>query len=242
MPLHVLAIDDSAVVRQALSQILGRAGMIVTTANDPIIAMEKMRRERPDVIVLDLEMPRMDGLTFLHKLMAEDPLPVVICSSLAAEGCEVVAPQAQSVLPYYPLPNTNQDLNSNQIADDYVITRTQYQHRDNFDLKLTYQRTQSHSIWGKFSLLDNEGTGNNFILGFDKPSLGDTRVYVGGIGHTWTISPTYTLFVPPTRTSTPTITLPPTPTNTAPLTPLPATALPSALPSRPVPVWCPAPV
>ncbi len=89
MPLHVLAIDDSAVVRQALTQILGRAGMIVTTANDPIIAMEKMRRERPDVIVLDLEMPRMDGLTFLHKLMAEDPLPVVVCSGLAYPGSEV---------------------------------------------------------------------------------------------------------------------------------------------------------
>jgi two-component system chemotaxis response regulator CheB len=89
MPLRVLAIDDSAVVRQALSQILGRAGMAVTTANDPIIGMEKMRRERPDVIVLDLEMPRMDGLTFLHELMAEDPLPVVVCSGLALPGSEI---------------------------------------------------------------------------------------------------------------------------------------------------------
>ncbi|HEX9052952.1 MAG TPA: chemotaxis response regulator protein-glutamate methylesterase [Anaeromyxobacter sp.] len=89
MPVRVLAIDDSAVVRQALSQILGRAGMAVTTANDPIIAMDKMRRDRPDVIVLDIEMPRMDGLTFLHKLMAEDPLPVVVCSGLAHPGSEV---------------------------------------------------------------------------------------------------------------------------------------------------------
>ena len=89
MPLRVLVIDDSAVVRQAMSQILGRAGMAVTTANDPIIAMEKMRRERPDVIVLDLEMPRMDGLTFLQKLMAEDPIPVVVCSGLADPGSEV---------------------------------------------------------------------------------------------------------------------------------------------------------
>jgi two-component system chemotaxis response regulator CheB len=89
MPLRVLAIDDSAVVRQALTQILGRAGMLVATAHDPIIAMDKMRRERPDVIVLDIEMPRMDGLTFLHKLMAEDPLPVVVCSGLAAPGSEV---------------------------------------------------------------------------------------------------------------------------------------------------------
>jgi two-component system chemotaxis response regulator CheB len=89
MPLRVLVVDDSAVVRQALGQILGRAGMLVAAASDPIFAMERMRRERPDVVVLDLEMPRMDGLTFLHKLMAEDPLPVVVCSGLAAAGSEV---------------------------------------------------------------------------------------------------------------------------------------------------------
>jgi two-component system chemotaxis response regulator CheB len=89
MPLRVLVVDDSAVVRQALSQILGHAGMAVSTANDPIIAMEKMRREPPDVIVLDIEMPRMDGLTFLQKLMAERPTPVVVCSGLAGPGTEV---------------------------------------------------------------------------------------------------------------------------------------------------------
>jgi two-component system chemotaxis response regulator CheB len=89
MPLRVLVVDDSAVVRQALTQILGRAGMAVTTANDPLIAMDKMRRERPEVIVLDLEMPRMDGLTFLQRLMAADPLPVVVCSGLAGPGTEV---------------------------------------------------------------------------------------------------------------------------------------------------------
>jgi two-component system chemotaxis response regulator CheB len=89
MPLRVLVVDDSAVVRTALSQILGHAGMAVTTANDPIIATEKMRREPPDVIVLDIEMPRMDGLTFLQKLMAERPTPVVVCSGLAGPGTEV---------------------------------------------------------------------------------------------------------------------------------------------------------
>jgi two-component system chemotaxis response regulator CheB len=89
MPLRVLVVDDSAVVRVSLMHILGRAGMEVAVALDPIIAMEKMRRERPDVIVLDLEMPRMDGLTFLHKLMAEDPLPVVVCSGLVAPGSEL---------------------------------------------------------------------------------------------------------------------------------------------------------
>ncbi len=89
MPLRVLVVDDSAVVRQALTQILGHAGMAVCTANDPIIAMGKMGREPPDVVVLDIEMPRMDGLTFLQKLMAERPLPVVVCSGLAGPGTEV---------------------------------------------------------------------------------------------------------------------------------------------------------
>ncbi len=89
MAICVLAVDDSAVVRQALGQILGRAGMRVATASDPIIAMDKMRHERPDVIVLDIEMPRMDGLTFLNKIMAEDPIPVVVCSGLAVPDSEV---------------------------------------------------------------------------------------------------------------------------------------------------------
>ncbi|HET7824535.1 MAG TPA: chemotaxis-specific protein-glutamate methyltransferase CheB [Anaeromyxobacter sp.] len=85
-PLRVLVVDDSAVVRQALAAILSRAGMAVAVAADPVIATEKMRRERPDAIVLDLEMPRMDGLTFLRELMARDPLPVVVCSGAVGEA------------------------------------------------------------------------------------------------------------------------------------------------------------
>jgi two-component system chemotaxis response regulator CheB len=85
-PMRVLVVDDSAVVRQALAAILSRAGMAVAVAADPVIATEKMRRERPDAIVLDLEMPRMDGLTFLRELMARDPLPVVVCSGAIGEG------------------------------------------------------------------------------------------------------------------------------------------------------------
>jgi two-component system chemotaxis response regulator CheB len=60
----------------------------VAVASDPLIALDKMKRSRPDVIVLDLEMPRMDGLTFLRRIMAEDPIPVVICSGLAGQGTE----------------------------------------------------------------------------------------------------------------------------------------------------------
>lgn len=85
---RVLVVDDSAVVRQAFTRILGRAGMDVDVAADPLIALQKMARARPDALVLDLEMPRMDGLTFLRRLMAEDPLPVVVCSGLAGAGTE----------------------------------------------------------------------------------------------------------------------------------------------------------
>ncbi|MDJ0849861.1 MAG: chemotaxis response regulator protein-glutamate methylesterase [Myxococcota bacterium] len=82
MTLQVLVVDDSAVVRQMIQAVLSEdPGISVTVAADPLIAMQKMERVRPDVIVLDLEMPRMDGLTFLRKLMAEDPIPVVVCSS-----------------------------------------------------------------------------------------------------------------------------------------------------------------
>jgi len=85
--LHVLVVDDSAVVREILSGLFSQEpDMTVTVAADPLIAMMKMRSSRPDVIVLDLEMPRMDGLTFLRKLMDEDPIPVVVCSGLAGGG------------------------------------------------------------------------------------------------------------------------------------------------------------
>ncbi|HEU4385035.1 MAG TPA: chemotaxis response regulator protein-glutamate methylesterase [Anaeromyxobacteraceae bacterium] len=87
--MKVLVVDDSAVVRQALSAILGGAGMEVAVAADPVIARHKMRARRPDVLVLDIEMPRMDGLTFLRELMAQAPLPVLVCSGLAGPGSEV---------------------------------------------------------------------------------------------------------------------------------------------------------
>jgi len=90
-PLQVLVVDDSAVVRQTMSAVLSQdAQLQVATAADPLIAMEKMKGRRPDVIVLDLEMPRMDGFTFLRKLMAEDPIPVVICSGVAQRDSAVM--------------------------------------------------------------------------------------------------------------------------------------------------------
>ena len=86
--IKVFVVDDSAVVRQVVSGVLGAdpAIEVIGTAMDPIFALEKMARRWPDVIVLDIEMPRMDGITFLKKLMIEHPTPVVICSSLTEKG------------------------------------------------------------------------------------------------------------------------------------------------------------
>lgn len=88
-PLNVLVVDDSAVVRQALTAVLSeKRGFCVAVAADPLIAMEKMKRFTPDVILLDLEMPRMDGMTFLEKLMTQSPVPVVLCSGLTGPRTE----------------------------------------------------------------------------------------------------------------------------------------------------------
>jgi two-component system chemotaxis response regulator CheB len=88
--IKVLVVDDSAVVRQVLVGLLeGAAGIQVTHAvADPLLAMERMKQQWPDVIVLDVEMPRMDGITFLRKIMAERPTPVVICSTLTEKGAK----------------------------------------------------------------------------------------------------------------------------------------------------------
>lgn len=88
--IRVLIVDDSAVVRQALTEILSSDPQIdiLGTASDPFIAAQKIREEVPDVITLDVEMPRMDGITFLQKIMSQHPIPVVMCSSLTEEGSE----------------------------------------------------------------------------------------------------------------------------------------------------------
>jgi hypothetical protein len=101
-------------------------------------------------------------------------------------------PTALRVLADWPMPNATADINRNLLADDYVIQRERSNDRDNFDLKLTWQRANTHSIWAKFGMLDAEVI-DNFMLGFDEGSLGDTRTYVGGVGHTWTLSPSLVL-------------------------------------------------
>jgi len=88
--IRVLIVDDSAVVRQTMADILSSDPDIevMATANDPFAAAARMKEEAPDVITLDVEMPRMDGLTFLQKIMSQSPLPVVMCSSLTEKGSD----------------------------------------------------------------------------------------------------------------------------------------------------------
>lgn len=90
--IRVLIIDDSASVRQTLTRVLEEDPdiEIMAVASDPFMAARKIQEEVPDVITLDVEMPRMDGITFLRKLMAQRPIPVVMCSSLTEAGSETL--------------------------------------------------------------------------------------------------------------------------------------------------------
>lgn len=88
--IKVLIVDDSAVIRQVWTAIVAEdpSLQLIGAVADPLFAMKRMEMEWPDIILLDVEMPRMDGITFLRKIMAERPTPVIICSTLTTEGAE----------------------------------------------------------------------------------------------------------------------------------------------------------
>ena len=123
--IKVLIVDDSAVVRQVIAGMLANAPCITVTAAvaDPLLAMERLKDQWPDVIVLDIEMPRMDGITFLRKIMRERPTPVVICSTLTESGAgttlEALAAGAVSIVtkPKLGIKQFLQDA-----ADDLIAT------------------------------------------------------------------------------------------------------------------------
>ena len=119
-PIRVLVVDDSASVRQTLVSILQEAPDIevLGTASDPYAAARRIQEDMPDVIILDLEMPRMDGLTFLRKIMAQKPIPVIVCSTLTERGSrllfEVLEAGAVDVLPK-PRVDTRQFLRESSV-------------------------------------------------------------------------------------------------------------------------------
>ena len=91
MSIKVFVVDDSAIVRQALAHMLSGNPEVelIGSAPNPLLAMDAMRKNPPDVLLLDIEMPGMDGLTFLRQIMAGTPIPTVICSTLSTEGSKV---------------------------------------------------------------------------------------------------------------------------------------------------------
>ncbi|MGE0128074.1 MAG: TonB-dependent receptor [Blastocatellales bacterium] len=112
-------------------------------------------------------------------------------ANFAVPGAQI-SPIAKAIMNYFPKVNSTTDLNRNFILDDYVRQQTVKVNRGNYDGKLTYQRSNNHSIWGKFSTLRADVV-DNYQLGFDEGSVGDTKVYVVSAGHTWTLSPSLLL-------------------------------------------------
>ncbi len=124
-PIKVMVVDDSAVVRQVVAGLLDAApGMhVVAAVADPLLAMERLKQQWPDVIVLDVEMPRMDGITFLRKIMAERPTPVVICSTLTEKGAKTTLEAlAAGAVAIVTKPRLGLKQFLNESADELVAT------------------------------------------------------------------------------------------------------------------------
>ncbi len=123
--IKVLVVDDSAVVRQVVSALLQASPGIevIAACADPLLAQERMRMQWPDVIVLDVEMPRMDGITFLRKIMEQRPTPVVICSTLTEKGAKTTLEAlAAGAVAIVTKPKLGLKQFLNDAADDLVST------------------------------------------------------------------------------------------------------------------------
>src|ERR1700735_2754272 len=121
--IKVLIVDDSALMRDLLAGILSSDPQIevVGTASDPFMAREKIKALHPDVLTLDIEMPRMDGLTFLEKLMRGHPMPVVMISSLTERGAETtLRPLSLGAVDYVSKPKLDVSNGAIEQAQDII--------------------------------------------------------------------------------------------------------------------------
>ena len=124
--IKVLVVDDSALVREVISQLLleDREIEVIGTAIDPFDARDKIKQLKPDVITLDVEMPRMDGITFLRNLMKLNPMPVVMLSSLTHEGADVTLQALElGAVDYIPKPNSDADLSILETFQSELINK-----------------------------------------------------------------------------------------------------------------------
>src|SRR5688572_10598123 len=123
MAIKLLIVDDSALVRKLLTEMLSRERdiEIVGTAADPYAARDKIKQLNPDVITLDVEMPRMDGITFLENLMRLRPMPVVMVSSLTEAGAEVTLQALElGAIDFVTKPKLDLEAGIRQYADDLI--------------------------------------------------------------------------------------------------------------------------
>jgi two-component system, chemotaxis family, protein-glutamate methylesterase/glutaminase len=122
--IRVLIVDDSALMRQVLTSLLSKDPDIevIGSASDPYIAREKIKALHPDVLTLDVEMPKMDGLTFLEKLMRGHPMPVVMVSSLTEAGCQTTLRALElGAVDFMAKPKIDLREGMEEVAQDLII-------------------------------------------------------------------------------------------------------------------------
>ena len=144
--IKVLIVDDSALIRQMLTEILNsdRSIEVVGVAADPLIARDKIKKLNPDVLTLDVEMPRMDGVTFLANLMRLRPMPVVMVSSLTEQGADVT-------------------LDALELGAIDFVTKPKT------DLAVTF-KNYSEELIAKVKVAARANTGSSGAMNFQRPS------------------------------------------------------------------------
>lgn len=166
--IKVLVVDDSAIVRDVLSKAIesDKDLALIGTAPDPYVARDKIVKLNPDVVTLDIEMPRMDGLTFLEKVMKYNPIPVIIVSSITQKD-NLAAIKALELGAYDVVNKPQGSISVGEVIDDIIYTiKEAHQNKDNFlakwkELSLTYiaeleKKKIARSITGNLKIIQNQ--------------------------------------------------------------------------------------